>query len=164
MGILIGIAVAGLFVVVAALMMRQKTNAPVPAPEAEPTAAAPAPATKTDAFERVTLEQDGTVYGAVPPFGVFTREGDIAVFTAKSRVVAADNAGIATGDGASTIQSLGSMEFGEFRHTFTPAQVAALDTGDNTPESALLISDDEHTFRLVGLGGRGGELAVWLKG
>ncbi len=163
MDILVGVGIAAIVAIAAAVMLRSKPVAPAAPVAAVPTAAAPPPPVVDGPFERVTLELQGTVYGAVPPFGQFDKTDDGVVFTAQSRVVAADDGGMATGDGASTIQSLGTMEFGEFRYAFTAEEVGALDTGDGEPETALHLNHDGKAHRLVGLGGRGAELAAWLK-
>ena len=163
MGMLVGVGIAAIVAAAVALMLRAKPAVSAAPVAAIPTAAAPPPAVVDGPFERVTLEVQGTVYGAVPPFGQFDDAADGVVFTAQSRVVAADDGGMATGDGASTIQSLGTMEFGEFRYTFTADDVKALDVGDGEPETALHLNHDGKTHRLVGLGGRGVELATWLR-
>ncbi len=181
-GMLIGVGVALLVVGVATMWMRGKgdptdtaagasaasdaSDTPA-APDAKAAARAETGAAQDPgaeaALDRITLEIKGMVYGAVPPFGRLEVQDGVVTFTAQSRVVGADDGGIATGDAASTIQSLGTMEFGEFSHTYDPTKVTELDVGDGEPETALQLTVDGDTHRMVGLGGRNVELASWLK-
>lgn len=65
-------------------------------------------------LERLLVEVDGMILGAVPPYGVIQFVGTMAHFTAQTRIVAAAGDGVLGGDASSTMQSLGSMEMGEF--------------------------------------------------
>ena len=60
----------------------------------------------------VSCTVDGAVHGAMPPFGKLKVDGDLFVFEAASRVQAASAAGLDSGEHASTIQSLGTVELG----------------------------------------------------
>ena len=77
-------------------------------------ASPPPSAPDNERIERLLVEVDGMILGAVPPYGVIDFDGTIAHFTAQTRIVAAAGDGVLGGDASSTMQSLGSMEMGEF--------------------------------------------------
>ncbi len=85
------------------------------APPAAPPAVGPMPRKAPPApLEQVMLEVEGMLLGAIPPFGTLTFDDGVARFSAHSRIVAATASGLLGNDGGSTMQSMGSMEIGDF--------------------------------------------------
>ncbi len=120
----IGLAVVAVIAIVAFVLIRRSSTAQVagsgantPATEA-PRPASPAPAPTAPApperLERLLVEVDGMILGAVPPYGMVEFDGTHAHFVAQTRIVAAAGDGVLGGDASSTMQSLGSMEMGQF--------------------------------------------------
>lgn len=117
--------------------------APAPRPEAAPAPARSAP----EPLQQVLLEFEGMILGAIPPFGTVTFADGVVRYEAHSRIVAATAGGLLGNDGGSTMQSMGSMEIGEFVVEF--------------PLEGAAISDepDGDGVRLVSAG-RSGRLAA----
>jgi hypothetical protein len=65
---------------------------------------------ETGQLTRVSCKDTDAMYGAMPPYGVLSMDGDVLCFTARSRVITK----AAAGDGSQTLQSLGTVELGEF--------------------------------------------------
>jgi len=154
-------AIAVVLVVLAVLVTRRKPGVP-----AEPMAQAPEPASipaappakvpVPDAFERVSCNLAGAVHGAMPPFGKLTMAGDVLIFEATSRVVT--KTGALADDGSATLQSLGSVEMGQFRFDWPLAAITSLEFHSQT----ATLQHDGHTYQIEGLGGHGAALRGWL--
>lgn len=120
------------------------TPAPSPAPTVPPPAATAAP---TGRIEHVMLETGGSVYGAVPPYGNLTLEGDVLRYEATTSIVSASGSVLFSGEGSSTLQSMGSMEMGNFVFT-VPTRGSSASEADGGVD---VVADGE-TYRFVGLG------------
>ncbi|MBI5610215.1 MAG: hypothetical protein HY902_15165 [Deltaproteobacteria bacterium] len=125
--------------------------ASIPAPPAAP-AAPPVAAT----FDRVSCNLGGAVHGAMPPFGKLSMDGDVLIFEATSRVVT--KTGALADDGSATLQSLGSVEMGQFRFEWPRASI----TGVEFHSQTATLHCDGHTYQIEGLGGHGAALKGWL--
>lgn len=156
---LVWIGLGAVVVVAAVLAMRgskgEASGAPPSAPD-EPattpatTQAAAAPAAAASAsgrVEHVMLETEGAAYGAVPPYGTIERTATGLTFTAQTRIVSASGVDLFSGEGSSTMQSMGSMEMGEF--AFAIPLEGATATAD---EGGLDLDADGQRYRLIGLG------------
>lgn len=158
--------------IVAVRGMRGRT-APPPA-EVVPTAAAPlavvaqptlsageidgatAPAPE---LKMVSCTVGNGVHGAMPPFGRLRAIETGIVFEASSRVMAATAAGFDSGDGASTMQSLGSVEMGQYRFDVLRAEVQELSAAG--PRVTVRTSGETYIFEGVGPTAR--QLQPWLR-
>jgi hypothetical protein len=119
------------------------------------------PAASGDAeLKMVSCEVDGKLHGAMPPFGKLTCDGQMLTFDAVSRVVALSGA-LASGDGASTMQSMGSIEMGKFRYELPLGEVAAV-AYDGTRQAQLTCGGKTYAFE--GLGPSAKLLHSWLAG
>jgi hypothetical protein len=99
------------------------------------------------------------VHGAMPPFGRLRSSDQGLVFEASSRVMAASTAGFASGDGASTMQSVGSVEMGQFRFDVPRADIQGIDI--EGPK--VVIRTSAETFSFEGIGSSGKQLLPWLR-
>lgn len=99
------------------------------------------------------------VHGAMPPFGRLRTSEQGLVFEASSRVLAASTAGFASGDGASTMQSLGSVEMGQFRFDVPRADVQALEAAG----SKVVVRTGTETYTFEGLGASAKQLVPWFR-
>jgi hypothetical protein len=133
---------------------------PASSPAAPVQPSAPA-AAKPDVVERIMLDADGAVFGAVPPFGSLRIEDDNLVFTAVSRIVSATGSGLFDGDGSSTMQSMGSMESGDYRY-----EIPLRDDGDTNcklDDDAVVIVVGGKAHRFIPLGGGKATLHAFLR-
>jgi len=110
-------------------------------------------------LKAVSCETAGAVHGAMPPFGSLRVDGDTLRYQAGTRLVAMAGGGLASGDGASTMQSLGSVERGDYQFAIARAEIRSV-----TLAGSSATVEAGTTFRFEGLGASGGQLAPWLRG
>jgi hypothetical protein len=123
---------------------------------------APAPQAAASAtVERVMIDVDGAVFGAVPPFGKLWREGDALVFEAQTRIVSATGSGIFDGDGSSTMQSMGTMETGSYRFELPCGADAS--TTCRADDDSFVLDVDGKTHRITPVGATRDALAAFLR-
>jgi len=70
---------------------------------------------ETGILTRVSCKDHEAMYGAMPPYGELSMDGDVLCYCARSRVLtkAAGN------DGSQTLQSLGTVELGDYQLRLT---------------------------------------------
>lgn len=70
---------------------------------------------ETGVLTRVSCKDHEAMYGAMPPYGELSMDGDVLCYSARSRVLtkAAGN------DGSQTLQSLGTVELGAYQLRLT---------------------------------------------
>lgn len=70
---------------------------------------------ETGILTRVSCKDSEAVYGAMPPYGSLSMDGDVLCFAARSRVITK----AAGHDGSQTLQSLGTVEVGDYQLRLT---------------------------------------------
>ena len=123
---------------------------------------APAAAAVLNAAEDLKMiccQVQGAMHGAMPPFGKLHVTPTGLLFEATSRVISKAGDALDSSDGATTMQSLGSMEMGQYRFEIPRESTQKVQFHDN---KATLYVDGE-VFVLEGLGPSGGVLAGWLQ-
>ena len=108
----------------------------------------------------VSCEVDGKLHGAMPPFGRLLAEDATIAFEASSRVVALSG-NLASGDGVSTMQSVGNIEMGKFRYEFN---VTAVSASEFEGAQKAIIEADGRRYVFEGLGPSAKLLHDWLRG
>ncbi len=99
------------------------------------------------------------MHGAMPPFGKLRLTPDGLLFEATSRVTSKAGDALDSSDGATTMQSLGSMEMGQFR--FEIPRSATQKVQFQGAKATLYV--DDAVYVLEGLGPSAGTLAGWLQ-
>ena len=99
------------------------------------------------------------MHGAMPPFGKLHVTPDGLLFEATSRVISKAGDALDSSDGATTMQSLGSIEMGQFRFEI---QRSATQKVQFLGNKATLFVDDA-VYVLEGLGPSARTLAGWLQ-
>lgn len=164
------VVLAAVAVALVARSMRARATPPLApaAPEAEAkvlaqpglgTGALDAPTAPALELKMVSCTVGNGVHGAMPPFGRLRAIDTGLVFEASSRVMAATNAGFDSGDSASTMQSLGSVEMGQYRFDVVRAEVQALSAAG--PRVTMRTGSETYTFE--GIGPTARQLQPWLK-
>lgn len=125
-----------------------------------PQVAATSPNASASELKMVSCEVDGKLHGAMPPFGRLVVEDGGFAFEAASRVVALSGA-LASGDGASTMQSVGNIEMGKFRYDIALTQVAA--TAFEGGHKAVIEAEGRR-YVFEGFGPSAKLLHDWLRG
>ncbi len=158
------------------LLLRGRAAANVPArthtPPAEPQTALPRPATTrtrapavvtplnaAEDLKMICCQIHGAVHGAMPPFGKLHVTPTGLLFEATSRVISKAGDALDSSDGATTMQSLGSMEMGQYR--FEIPRSATQKIQFQGAKATLWV--DEDIYVLEGLGPSAGTLAGWLQ-
>ena len=100
------------------------------------------------------------MHGAMPPFGKLLATPAGLVFEAGSRVVSAAGDHLDDSDGATTMQSLGSMEMGAFRFEIPRGATQKVEFHG----ARAILHVDGITYVLEGLGPSAKTLALWLQG
>lgn len=108
----------------------------------------------------ICCQVHGSMHGAMPPFGKLFATPAGLVFEATSRVISAAGGGLDDSDGATTMQSLGTMEMGTFR--FEIPRDATQKVVFQGARATLSVDGTEYV--LEGLGPAGKTLALWLQG
>ncbi len=124
---------------------------PVPTPIEK---SAPAPELKM-----VSCTVGHGVHGAMPPFGRLQSSEQGLVFEASSRVMAASNAGFAMGDDASTMQSVGSVEMGQFHFDVARADLQRVESNG----TKVVFQTSQETYTFEGIGPTAKLLQPWLR-
>ncbi len=99
------------------------------------------------------------MHGAMPPFGKLHLTESGLTFEATSRVTSKAGDALDSSDGATTMQSLGSMEMGQYR--FEIPRSATQKVQFQGAKATLYV--DDVVFTLEGLGPSAGTLAGWLQ-
>lgn len=174
----IAVVVTVAIVAIVVLVLRSR-QAPPPAASAPP-APTPAPAARVSGAQSaaarpasgavgaaiagdlrmVCCQVRGAMHGAMPPFGKLSTTPTGLVFEANSRVISAAGDAIDSSDGATTMQSLGTMEMGQFRFEIPRAATQRVEFSGN--KAKLFV--DRDTFVLEGLGPSAKQLSAWLQG
>lgn len=116
-------------------------------------ATAPAPELKM-----VSCTVDNGVHGAMPPFGRLRAIDTGLVFEATSRVMAATGEGFATGEGATTMQSVGSVEMGKYRFDVARAEVRSV----VAEGKRVTVKTTGKTYLFEGIGPTAKQIVPWL--
>ena len=78
-------------------------------------AAAPVAVNPAQDLKMICCQVQGAMHGAMPPFGKLQVTPQGLLFEATSRVISKAGDALDSSDGATTMQSLGSMEMGQYR-------------------------------------------------
>ena len=132
--------------------------------EAAPAAPAPPAAAPADSsapspdLTGVSCAADGAVHGALPPFGRLAFAEETLAYEAGTRVVAKDG-GLDSGDGASTMQSLGTIERGNYRYTIARADLESVDVAGHR----VTVNAGGRSYVFEGIGPSATKLGAWLR-
>jgi hypothetical protein len=149
-------AVVALVVLVVAVVMMRKPAAALAIQKAEPASQPEQPVGLAATYDRVSCTLSGAVHGAMPPFGKLTLAEGALCFDASSRVVT--KTGALADDGSATVQSLGSVEMGQFHFEWPLSAI----TGTEFKSHTVTIHCDGQAYQIEGLGGHGAALKDWL--
>jgi hypothetical protein len=122
--------------------------------------APPVSVNPADDLKMVCCQVGGAMHGAMPPFGKLHVTPTGLLFEATSRVISKAGDALDSSDGATTMQSLGSMEMGQYR--FEIARSATQRVEFKGGKATLYV--DGEVYMLEGLGPSGGVLGDWLRG
>lgn len=125
----------------------------------KPADAVSAPTAPAAELAMVSCTCDGAVHGAMPPFGKLRRDGDTYVFEAASRVRAATSAGLESGEHASTIQSLGTVEMGNYTFRFEQAEIQAVEADG----PRVTVRTPSATLTFEGYGAGSTRIGPWFR-
>lgn len=108
---------------------------------------------QTGVLTRVSCKDHEAMYGAMPPYGELSMDGDVLCYSANSRVLtkAAGN------DGSQTLQSLGTVELGSWQLRLTRI------TGVRFVGKKALVSGREGEWELALLGPDAAELRTFCQ-
>lgn len=100
------------------------------------------------------------MHGAMPPFGKLSIEVGALIFDATTRIVAGTSSGLASDDdGASTMQSIGSMESGKFHFEIQPDHVKTV----TFEGKRATVTTHDQAYVFEGLGACSAQLKPWLE-
>ncbi len=129
-------------------------------PAAVPAAAVQAPAPVASELKPVNCLTKGSMHGAMPPFGKLSLDAGALIFEATTRIVAGTTSGLAADDdGASTMQSIGSMESGSFRFEIQPDRVKTVAFDGKR----AIVTTQDQVYVFEGLGVSSKQLKPWLE-
>jgi hypothetical protein len=117
------------------------------------------PLNAAEDLKMICCQVGGAMHGAMPPFGKLHLTDTGLLFEATSRVISKAGDALDSSDGATTMQSLGSMEMGQYR--FVIPRSATQKVQFQGAKATLYVDDDVYT--LEGLGPSAGTLASWLQ-
>ena len=110
-------------------------------------------------LKMICCQVHGAMHGAMPPFGKLLVTATGLLFEASSRVISKAGDALDSSDGATTMQSLGSMEMGQF--SFEIPRSATQKVEFSGSKATLWV--DDNVFVLEGLGPTAGTIAGWLQ-
>lgn len=156
------IGLGAVLVAVIAIVVLRGKKAPAQHEELPRVATLPASVevgTPAAELKKVSCTVGHGVHGAMPPFGLLRASEQGLVFEASSRVMAASTAGLASGDGASTMQSVGSVEMGQFRFEVPRADLQRVESTG----AKVVFHTAEETYTFEGIGPAAQQLQPWLR-
>ncbi len=110
-------------------------------------------------LSNITCTYGNCIYGMMPPFGQIHAEGSRLVFTSTSRVTSASSSGIDSSETASTMQSVGSFEIGQFHFELNRGDILSVQIDG----SRATIDTPAGPYSFEGVGTSARQLIPWLR-